>query len=178
MLLCLTPQRCNQHVLFVRHWCEQPNIYSKLTTTFHLLGLGNIPPGTAPSTLQHLFTPFGTIESVRVLSHKNCGFVNFDSVESASRARDALLQNEIGVPGFGGVRVGFAKVPPAKVAADGNSKVHNTNNNDRASFMDTESWLVDLWKCMQAFGAQDEAMSQVKSMLLLLLFLFCRSMRC
>lgn len=141
--------------------------------TFMYIGLGNIPPGTAPSTLQHLFSSFGTIESVRVLSHKNCGFVNFDSVESASRARDALLQNEIGVPGFGGVRVGFAKVPPAKaLATDGNNcKLHSSN--DRAANTDNESWLVDLWKCMQEFGAQDEAMSQVKGELQRYKWLLC-----
>lgn len=132
----------------------------------------------APSTLQHIFSSFGAIESVRVLSHKNCGFVNFEQVDSASKAREALLQNEIGVQGFAGVRVGFAKVPPAKTGAanDGitttTSGVVNANSsngvtklhgdNDRATMEDGNSWLTDLWSIMKEYGAEDKALNLVK----------------
>jgi hypothetical protein len=90
--------------------------------------LGNIPGNTTPTSLQNLFTKYGNIESVRVLSHKNCGFINFDLVESAIAARDALLQNEIGAQGFTGARVGFAKIPPS-----------NTNNNNNATKLNSIS---------------------------------------
>ena len=132
------------------------------------LGLGNIPPGTAPSTLLHIFSSFGTIESVRVLSHKNCGFVNFEYAENASKARDALLQNEIGVQGFTGIRVGFAKVPPAKSnSADGvsNNGAGGTKlqtSNDRATVNDGESWLADLWDIMKQFGTDESSINLVK----------------
>ena len=33
---------------------------------------------------------YGRIERIKVLSHKNCGFVNFSSVAEATRARNAL----------------------------------------------------------------------------------------
>ncbi|KAI7852459.1 armadillo-type protein [Circinella umbellata] len=134
------------------------------------LWLGNIPPGTAPSTLLHIFSSFGTIESVRVLSHKNCGFVNFEYAENASKARDALLQNEIGVQGFTGIRVGFAKVPPAKSnSADGasNSGSGGTKlqtSNDRATVNDGESWLADLWDIMKQFGADESSINLVTAL--------------
>ncbi|KAI8140594.1 armadillo-type protein [Fennellomyces sp. T-0311] len=133
------------------------------------LWLGNIPPGTAPSTLSQIFSAFGKIESVRVLSHKNCGFVNFELVESASKAREALLQNEIGVQGFTAVRVGFAKVPPAKTnsadgvaASGGGTKLQASN--DRATVNDGESWLYDLWDIMKQFGADEQSLSLVKAL--------------
>ncbi|OBZ85194.1 Pumilio domain-containing protein C56F2.08c [Choanephora cucurbitarum] len=74
------------------------------------LWLGNIPGNTTPTCLQDVFSEYGTIESVRVLSHKNCGFINFETVESAIKAKDAVLTNQI--DGFVGTRVGFAKIPP------------------------------------------------------------------
>lgn len=81
-----------------------------------VLGLGNIPGNTTPTSLQNIFAVFGHIESVRVLSHKNCGFINFDTVESAIKAKDALLSNEMNSQGFSGARVGFAKIPPSAIS--------------------------------------------------------------
>ena len=52
------------------------------------------------------------IESIRVLSHKNCGFINFHTQEEAMRAKRTLQNREIMGPGTGTVRIGFAKVPP------------------------------------------------------------------
>lgn len=65
-----------------------------------------------PAILRTIFQAFGAIESVRVLSHKNCGFINFDYQEDAVRARKSLQNKEILGPGTGAVRIGFAKVPP------------------------------------------------------------------
>lgn len=53
-----------------------------------------------------------------MLTHKNCGFVNFESLEDAVRAKKALQNTEIMGPNTGAVRIGFAKVP-VKTAAGG-----------------------------------------------------------
>lgn len=52
------------------------------------------------------------IESIRVLSHKNCGFINYYTQEEAMRAKRSCHNKEIMGPGTGTVRIGFAKVPP------------------------------------------------------------------
>ncbi|KAI9474155.1 MAG: armadillo-type protein [Benjaminiella poitrasii] len=77
------------------------------------LWVGHLAPHTTPTSLHAMFSRFGTIESVRVLSHKNCGFINFERVESAVRAREAVLANEVEV-----ARVGFAKIPGMKQEDD------------------------------------------------------------
>ncbi|KAF2085210.1 hypothetical protein K490DRAFT_75266 [Saccharata proteae CBS 121410] len=76
------------------------------------LWLGNIPSSTTVSSLNVIFQGFGAIESTRVLTHKNCGFVNFENMESAMRAKQQLNGKEI-FPGAGPVRIGYAKVPSA-----------------------------------------------------------------
>jgi hypothetical protein len=68
-----------------------------------------MPPNITDVTLQKIFSPFGIIESIRVLSHKHCGFINYDTADSASAARDSIIGN--GIQELIGVRVGFAKVP-------------------------------------------------------------------
>ncbi|EWC44511.1 hypothetical protein DRE_06779 [Drechslerella stenobrocha 248] len=74
------------------------------------LWLGNIPASTTTSSLVAIFQAYGTIESARVLTHKNCGFVNFERIDSAVQSRAVLNGKEI-FPGAGPVRIGFAKVP-------------------------------------------------------------------
>ncbi|OAL48320.1 RNA binding protein-like protein Jsn1 [Pyrenochaeta sp. DS3sAY3a] len=76
------------------------------------LWLGNIPSSTTVSSLNVIFAAYGSIESTRVLTHKNCGFVNFESLESAIQAKQTLNGKEI-FPGAGPVRIGFAKIPSA-----------------------------------------------------------------
>lgn len=76
------------------------------------LWLGNIPSSTTVSSLNVIFSNFGPIESTRVLTHKNCGFVNYENAESAINARNQLNGKEI-FPGAGPVRIGYAKVPSA-----------------------------------------------------------------
>jgi protein JSN1 len=74
------------------------------------LWLATIPQGVSQQHLESIFGQFGGIESSRVLTHKNCGFVNFIAVEDAVAARAALGGREL-FPGNGGIKIGFAKVP-------------------------------------------------------------------
>ncbi|KAF2675559.1 hypothetical protein BT63DRAFT_41679 [Microthyrium microscopicum] len=83
-----------------------------LDTPTRALWLGNIPLSTTVSSLSVIFSPFGAIESCRVLTNKNCGFVNFETVESAASARMNLNGKEI-FPGAGPVRIGYANPPSA-----------------------------------------------------------------
>ncbi|KAH9866659.1 hypothetical protein J1614_008352 [Plenodomus biglobosus] len=76
------------------------------------LWLGNIPSSTTVSSLNVIFANYGAIESTRVLTHKNCGFVNFETLESAVSAKSTLNGKEI-FPGAGPVRIGYAKIPSA-----------------------------------------------------------------
>ncbi|KAG2199815.1 hypothetical protein INT47_009428, partial [Mucor saturninus] len=85
------------------------------------LWVGNIPTNTSQQALGNIFSSFGMIESIRVLSHKNCGFINFYTQEEAMRAKRACQNREIMGPGTGTVRIGFAKVPPAVKLPDGSS---------------------------------------------------------
>ena len=74
------------------------------------LWIGSIPVSTTNTSLDAIFGRYGNIESTRVLTHKNCGFVNFESIENAVQARGALNGKEI-FPGAGQVRIGYAKAP-------------------------------------------------------------------
>lgn len=74
------------------------------------LWIGSIPVSTTSSSLDAIFGRYGNIESTRVLTHKNCGFVNFENIENAVQARQALNGKEI-FPGAGQVRIGYAKAP-------------------------------------------------------------------
>lgn len=78
-------------------------------TPSRALWLGNIPSSTTVSSLNSIFGQFGHIESARVLTHKSCGFVNFDSIESAVLAKSQLCNKEL-FPGAGPIRIGYAKV--------------------------------------------------------------------
>ncbi|CRK28113.1 hypothetical protein BN1708_004550 [Verticillium longisporum] len=76
------------------------------------LWLGSIPTSTTTSTLTEMFKSYGPILSARVLTHKNCGFVNFERVESAITAKASMNGKEI-FPGAGPIRINFAKPPSA-----------------------------------------------------------------
>jgi protein JSN1 len=65
------------------------------TTPTRALWIGSIPASTTPSDLLNVFSPFGPIESARVLTHKNCGFVNMERLDDAVRARKALNGREL-----------------------------------------------------------------------------------
>ncbi|EOO04415.1 putative pumilio domain-containing protein [Phaeoacremonium minimum UCRPA7] len=76
------------------------------------LWLGSIPTSTTTSTLTEMFKSYGPILSARVLTHKNCGFVNFERVDSAIAAKANMNGKEI-FPGAGPIRINFAKPPSA-----------------------------------------------------------------
>ena len=80
------------------------------------LWIGSIPVSTTVSSLDAIFSAYGPIESTRVLTHKNCGFVNFERIDSAVQAKTLLNGKEI-FPGAGPVRIGYAKVPTASTSA-------------------------------------------------------------
>ena len=88
------------------------------------LWLGNIPTSTTVTSLQAIFGVHGKIESSRVLMHKNCGFVNFESIESAIKAKQSLNGKEI-FPGAGPVRIGYAKAPSASIGGTSGNTFHS-----------------------------------------------------
>ncbi|KAJ3100319.1 hypothetical protein HDU97_002359 [Phlyctochytrium planicorne] len=86
--------------------------------------IGNIPPTTDPAELENIFAAFGSVESARVLTHKNCGFVNFDRLEDAMEARKTMNGKEIG---GSVVKIGYAKVPGKGAPNDGYSVQFGTS---------------------------------------------------
>ncbi|KAI9718657.1 MAG: hypothetical protein M1828_006592 [Chrysothrix sp. TS-e1954] len=83
------------------------------------LWLGGVPSSTTSSSLKVIFEPFGKIESARVLTHKSCGFVNFESVQHAITAKSQLNGKEL-FPGSGPIRIGYAKAPSSAGTPGGN----------------------------------------------------------
>ncbi|KIR68730.1 pumilio domain-containing protein c [Cryptococcus bacillisporus CA1873] len=75
------------------------------------LWIGSIPSTTSASTLLQIFSPFGPVESSRVLQNKCCGFINFERLDSAVSARNALNGRDILGSDVGPIRIGFARVP-------------------------------------------------------------------
>lgn len=112
-----------------------------------------MPATTTQAILERVFSLFGAIESIRVLSHKNCAFINYDSVESASDARDALLQNDTRVQDLWGVRIGFAKVP-----------LLNKIPSKQTLLNDDINVNMELWTIMKQFGAPENTIELVKSL--------------
>lgn len=92
------------------------------------LWLGGIPTSTTTSTLTEYFKSFGPIKSVRVLTHKNCGFVNFERTDSAIAARNSVNGHEL-FPGGGPVRINFAK-PPSGVNTPGHDGAYPSPSPD------------------------------------------------
>ncbi|KAJ5815451.1 hypothetical protein N7474_007228 [Penicillium riverlandense] len=101
------------------------------------LWIGSIPVSTTVTSLEAIFGMYGKIESTRVLTHKNCGFVNFERIESAVQARSLLNGKEI-FPGAGPVRIGYAKVPGASAtgtpSANGVQSSPTPDPNFKANF--------------------------------------------
>ncbi|KXT18203.1 hypothetical protein AC579_2918 [Pseudocercospora musae] len=81
---------------------------ANLETPTRALWLGNIPSSTTVSSLNVIFSQYGPIEFARVLTHKSCGFVNFENIQSAIAAKAQCNGKEI-FPGCGAIRIGFAK---------------------------------------------------------------------
>jgi hypothetical protein len=89
---------------------------------------------TTPTALFTLFSTFGPIDSVRILSHKNCAFVNFTTQDDAISAKKSLQSKEIMGPGTGPVRIGFAKAPSSKPA--GKTQLVQQHKDDGSDLLD------------------------------------------
>jgi len=98
------------------------------------LWIGNLPNGTTSGALMAAFSPFGAIESARVLTHKNCGFVNFEQQEDAMLAKKSLQNKDI--PGLGpAARIGYAKVPGNAASSSGDADMaSNASRTPQSSF--------------------------------------------
>ncbi|ODQ67244.1 hypothetical protein NADFUDRAFT_49681 [Nadsonia fulvescens var. elongata DSM 6958] len=73
------------------------------------LWIGNLPNTITPEFLSPIFSPFGPMESIRILNHKNCGFINFENIQSSINALNVISGKEL-FKGLGVCKVGFAKV--------------------------------------------------------------------
>lgn len=56
-----------------------------------------------------IFSPFGPVESLKVIPDKECAFVNFMRVEDAMRAKEDISERRGGRIGNATVRVGYGK---------------------------------------------------------------------
>jgi len=97
------------------------------STPTRALWIGSIPSTTTPATILSVFSPYGPIESARVLTHKNCGFINFERLDDAVRARKALNGRDVLGSDVGAIRIGFAKVP-VKNGQEGNGGTEDNPN--------------------------------------------------
>ena len=115
------------------------------STPTRALWIGSIPSSTTPATILSVFSPYGPIESARVLTHKNCGFskflcicqaqqiililfsVNFERLDDAVRARKCLNGRDVLGSDVGAIRIGFAKVPVKNGQEGSGSPDENAN---------------------------------------------------
>lgn len=97
------------------------------STPTRALWIGSIPSSTTPATILSVFSPYGPIESARVLTHKNCGFINFERLDDAVRARKALNGRDVLGSDVGAIRIGFAKVPVKNGQEGGGSPDENAS---------------------------------------------------
>lgn len=91
------------------------------TSPTRALWIGSVPGSTSSADLLKVFTPYGPIESARVLANKQCGFCNFENLDDAVRARRALNGQEFLGAEVGPVKIGYARVPnrmPESAALD------------------------------------------------------------
>lgn len=89
------------------------------------LWFGNVDPALTVPELIQIFSPYGPIESARVLPDKECAFVNFVDLDDALRAKDDFGSNLASSLGGSFVKVGFGK-PEVATAASSNSDMNNT----------------------------------------------------
>jgi hypothetical protein len=111
-----------------------------------------MPMGTTQASLHALFSLFGNVESIRVLSQKNCAFVNFEDLNSANFAHEALIKNEPVVKELWGIRVGFAKSPtvyhkPSMFSTKSPTKTDPSEDNSQVN--------LEIWTIMKELGADE-----------------------
>ncbi|KZS99011.1 hypothetical protein SISNIDRAFT_480598 [Sistotremastrum niveocremeum HHB9708] len=116
------------HLKTASQTSNQPGGMDQLQTSpTRALWIGSIPSTTTPATILSVFSPFGPIESARVLTHKNCGFINFERLDDAVRARKALNGRDVLGSDVGAIRIGFARVPVKNGVPDGTNPEEAAN---------------------------------------------------
>ncbi len=60
------------------------------------LWIGNVSGDVTEDMIRERFAAYGRIESIKLLPAKNCAFVNFDNVESATNAKRQLSGQYLG----------------------------------------------------------------------------------
>jgi len=108
----------------------------QIQTPSRSLWIGNLDTSVTKETLLTIFSPYGAIESLRLLPEKECGFVNFLDINDAVRAKDDVLNRlggNIGLQNGQPVRIGFGKADSAPAQpAKANGPV-NVNSSIMAS---------------------------------------------
>ena len=108
----------------------------QIQTPSRSLWIGNLDTSVTKETLLTIFSPYGAIESLRLLPEKECGFVNFLDINDAVRAKDDVLNRlggNIGLQNGQPVRIGFGKADSAPAQpAKANGPV-SVNSNIMAS---------------------------------------------
>jgi RNA recognition motif-containing protein len=129
------------------------------------LGFGNMAITLTSNDLYDVFKQFGDIESARVLTQKNCAFVNFKYLESAIRAKEHVQTTNLLGPN---TRIGFAKVPTASAPGSnllGDHTLTDESSDPATKLASSESRelmkaeLLDIVKML----APEEAVSQLLS---------------
>lgn len=104
----------------------------QIQTPSRSLWIGNLDTTATKETLLTVFSPYGAIESLRLLPEKECGFVNFLDMNDAVRAKDDVLNRlggNIGLPNGQLVRIGFGKADSAPAQpAKANGPVNVSSN--------------------------------------------------
>lgn len=94
--------------------------------------MGNINPGVSVPDLVKLFSSYGQVESARILSDKECAFVNFTTMESAVAAKNDLETRLGSMIGGTPVRVGYGKADVTLAMALTNDAGPNAQGPTRA----------------------------------------------
>ena len=119
-----TPTRATLQTSFLHPPPGQPQPRSlspnretpQIQTPSRSLWIGNLDSTASKEILLTVFSPYGAIESLRLLPEKECGFVNFLDINDAVRAKDDVLNRlggNIGLPNGQPVRIGFGKADSA-----------------------------------------------------------------
>jgi RNA recognition motif-containing protein len=72
------------------------------------LWIGNLDRKWTLDDLTTLFSPFGPIETIRLLSDRECAFVNYNRLEDAIKAKGTVSDQLTGYFGSS-VRIGYGK---------------------------------------------------------------------
>lgn len=92
--------------------------------------VGNVPPGTTEDELTRLATPHARVQFVKILHQKGCAFLHFDSIEDATKVKNAFQGAVVrGQP----VRVGFGRADPNAMAGGGVGPAPVTSNGEPPS---------------------------------------------